>query len=96
MKSWLIILLIFACAMLMYKINNTSPNHTEGTVSTEAYYYYTVGNDIKGYVDGQETRTFELYQRAVCVKEDGLPGMDTASATCFFNQQRDIGLGIKK
>lgn len=86
-------------AILIGAIMGGVLNHVRvaGTASTgtEAYYHYTVGRDIAGYVDGQETRTFKLYQRALCVTEDGKPGWDTATATMFFNAQRDMGLGIK-
>ncbi|MCK5611548.1 hypothetical protein KAR91_57285 [Candidatus Pacearchaeota archaeon] len=58
----------------------------DGSTGTMPKYFYTVGDLPIGYVDGIETGTFKLYQRALGVKEDGKPGWEeTAQQTMFFN-----------
>ena len=92
---WAVIAIVgFFLGSVVYKNCNSPSRITddEQRATDRPYYYYTVGYQVRCYVDGKEVDLM-TFQKEVCTKPDNMAGFDTCTATSFMNAQRDIGLG---
>jgi hypothetical protein len=93
MKDFMkIFILLFMGSIIGLLCHECSPSRqgTEADTGTDASYYYIVSDKARGYIDGVETKTFEDYQEAVGTKPDGKAGINTCTATNFYNAQEGI------
>ena len=73
----------YGCAFSKYYSFDPTFSFMDGSTGKAAY-EYTVSDKTRCWVHGKEVSVKE-YQRALLIKDDGKPGMDTANQTMFFN-----------
>ncbi len=92
MKNWLIILLIFVCAILMHRINATKDDSMGTTPTrtvkpaTEGFfkYRYEVTDKVRCWIDAKPV-TVKDYQTAMELYPDGVAGKLTMYETISWN-----------